>query len=679
MPVIFKGHRRGYRNSDLDLLRKQIEDIFDGIFPDKTGKNLFGEWLRTLTGIFDRLLLDKSDENHLGLVIFSARKAWGHHNLMRPFIIQYYERRGVDFRQRIESKITHDAMLSIWFRAQEPIPIELKAMLIDDAYVLGNSISNIAHRLCYDFGVPEKNITVYALAIENRHEYTEKHFSEDGGKWFLNTNPVDRRPSIRLNWLLNNKPMFYKGEYMKHFSKALVEAVAISSVPYLSFSCSFTFSLKSAKRLFGNIIKDTGEHIKQEDLKGTFADSDKYEFHNITTASYYESNVESFILFPKEKSGLLFSYLPSMKDEKGKETVIKALRVYVNRNHNLGSLMVQPYVHIRELAESTTADIIEVFPKIPNILKFIYPPGGLPTKDDRAAAWRLLSYATNYIWGKDCIKKIFRKKIPFRFVKCHLFSTVSMRNLNSPAQYLRYLNKKSSKNDLESVFESLKNEFCSEIHDQSKLFESDEFASHFYSTFDKLFPEPETGKTPRSFQQRTSAFFSERLLKTGEGGGRYSARVPLKLFVDKLLDRYSCVPLSHNRIFSAIFSSIDSSQAKMDFEIAEDNRVISFLVPGEQSCHAIYFSDPSYAYFLQWLKDEGKFSRIAKEDIKNVESHFGKIGIRQDESDLLIEKLENMQVLSENPNAVFCAEPHQRRVDISYPFFNGFRSKLKSK
>jgi len=672
-------NKSNYTSRWLRSKKKQLIGLFNDIDTKESGEILFDRWLKILIDICDTLHTNKFD-----LAIFSANKAWGFFNSMLPFLIKYYGKSY--FEKEIEPKIIQDKMLYFWLCKEEHYdPDNIKVAVVDDSCVLGNAIGNIVRDLIKNYNMQENNIRVFAFEVEyiEKDAYTQNRFEEVNGDWYiLLDQDAERQESdalkYKIKWLFNSNPIKEKRDtkYMRRFSKMLIESTAINSVPYLSYSHGFIIDRKDIEKTLGMGIadEDTG-FIKQDQLTDEYADSNKYDFYNITSASFYENNVQSFVLFPKDCT---YDFLPHKPDQTGEDIIAKTLRIYINRNKHTGYAMIQSYIHIRSLAELSDANIVEVM-GISKVFKDLLEPKSDCLKDilnpnnemKSVAAWRLLGHATNYIYGKLFTDKIINGK---RNIEISDRSTLKSSKSSDLENYYKYLDTSTAKADLKAIFDKL----VASSNDEELLFDGDieNDVSPENELFD-LFFQRLTKNESKKFNLNTqmSLYFSELARTTVPG------RVPSVLllkFINRLKKNQN--HLSRNHIIAAIFGLVDSGQAKLDFKYSHSKKRFERDAPtGEQACHGLYYKYPSYACALQLIKNKYEESKIDQsiladfmEKYKNkTRNHFKDV---RNEDAITIESLMHIWLNFTNhansPREVYCAELFQKRYDKSQYFFN---------
>jgi hypothetical protein len=699
MSVIFR------EKNDLGLNNEELKEAFGRILTNTMecpasnvyleGSTIFSLCLAYLLRILNNLWNPKNGErDRLDLVIFVSRKSWGVYCAMRPFLISHYEENkeeygaDFDFKTNIEAKVTNDNMISVWLNANpydEDTIANLRVAVVDDSCVRGNALGSCIRRLYHDFGIGSRsaktntfgdivvdNITAFALVVAESREDAWRFEKDNEGNRIVRIDKrykSDRfnknRPRLCVRWGGPNEFPFWPLKTTQCVSKKIVEILAISSVPYVGFSCGFVFDLKDAVKFLGEGLgEDLGENIEQEDLFGDFADSKLYEFYNTTSISLYENRVQSFVLFLKDDNSLLErDYLPKGKD------AVKCMRVYIN--YEFSKLMILPLVIAGHI--NNPVDIINFFPES---LQHMF---GRRTPEDQAAAYRLYSFATGFVWGKCLINQI-AKHDGVEDLVCEI---IPMVGLHSKELFGEYLGSKSSRKDNNNFkfFDWLNSDNISDdlikienkIHGVLKPAEIPDFDSRkirriFHKKYNKCFAE----NNLIFFAQRAARFFMDLMVATDkvlDDEKRWRRiRVPLHIFTEEMKKKYD---LSINKVYAIVCYLCDGGQANMIVGFDRNNHVFQYLAPGEQAYHAVYYSDPSYAYFLQKLIDF-----FGDEDIKSknfndikgrIKKHFREENKSKNEIKLL---LENLDAIKRAKNrTTFCAEPKQKRFDESYLFF----------
>jgi len=652
-------------------LRKVLER--DNNDNDITFDGILG-WLRQ---ILDRVRV----ENDIDVVVFLDRKAWVLYNIFRPFLLNHYLGKGVDYKNSIESKVTHDSMFPIWLNANanDKKPSELKVAVVDDSSVHGESLGRAVARFHNDLGVgfasvsdsngkaENHNISVYAyIAADN--EDNKKRIRE--GK-YLTLGKDGEEIEVLLGSGKGSWPYWRSVKEVRNFSKRIVECLSVSSIPYVAFSRGFVFELKDTVSILGNLEDVSGDYIRQNNLNEPFSDPSKFEFYNNTCVPFYDNNVESFVLFPKEESGVFFDYLPNSKD------IVKCLRVYVNRP--MSKLMILPYVDMRFIDKEVKIE--DFFPeKMSRLFNEFESRDKKEKYRAKLAGSKLISFVLGYTWGKDFIDRYFSA------TNC---SVVSMIGLHSVKKFGNLFSAGNDSkllfdwlNDRKAVKEKLKDMSAHFIREYPTNEEGLDEATQ--RVFDNCFPSERIDR----LSERLGIFFREILYnkKRNEVSGNDSWKgkgveygISIQLLVEKLKERYV---ISTEKIYSAVLSVLDAGMANLVFHNEKDfgdnknntGRAVRCLIPGEQSCNAVYYANPSYGSFLQKLVDVGVQKDKHKEIIKKTRQHFRDLGKSENETIMLINALlsaidSKETKLDSEPSPVYCTDSRQIRIDFSCFFF----------
>jgi hypothetical protein len=187
----------------------------------------------------------------------------------------------------------------------------------------------------------------------------------------------------------------------------------------------------------------------------------------------------------------------------------------------------------------------------------------------------------------------------------------------------------------------------------------------------------------RVFANRPHSFYHNAAFLINELAGRIYG-ISVKAFMDKLAVGFD---LSRRKVSAIMLYLRDSGIAGMHVGQSDDGFIERLLTPGEQSCHAIYNIEPSYAYFLQRLIDTdevrqpgGLLDPLVSVNIdwtaikSEIGDHFGKRSPPSTLStELLLECLdtvrEGIACRWEDGKSVYCAAPYPERRDLSTFFF----------
>ena len=628
-------------------------------------------------------------EARADLIVFSARKAWDLFHILRPFLMRHYSKQGINFDD-IEARVSSSSVMSVWPNAHDYDPSTIRVVVVDDSCVRGHSIGDIVRDLHYAYKIgnqysttPEGNIVndnilIYAFEVASDLPANKEHIVEREGKvkaLIFQQDDIRNRLKAKLEipWACT-KVNYVPKNNIKYTSKQLIEAMAVTSTPYIGFICAFVLSLKDAEGIFGRLTKYKSSNLQQSDLKGDFKDPNKYEFYKASSVPYYENAVETFVLFPTNDTRKHFKFLSTNKD------IGFALRIYVNRN--LDEVMILPFVDLGTLEE--TIDIIAAFPgKLQNLFNTPECKANIERAKplDKVAACRVLSYALGYAWGKSWLKTATKKYSFFHNINCQVTSLLGMHYMDTPDPVLEamglprrvvLLNNWLNRDNIVSELCELLERLPPDTTEADSFFDKSS-DTNVKALFDSFYNDTIKDKELDVFGINAGLLFRE-LWEYGTNNPNVKMTIPLRYFVEKLGLDYG---ISKNKCYAIAFYLFDSGQANITFKYAAHNGLIDNCITyGEQSCHAIYYAMPSYAYFLQRIIDAKRFELI--DELKaEITYWFGKLKTNSRTTDNYLVHLKKIGKLAyvtpdhlPVASRTYCAEPKLKRMDVLYYFFS---------
>jgi hypothetical protein len=412
-------------------------------------------------------------------------------------------------------------------------------------------------------------------------------------------------------------------------SRAFVAAYHATSTPYLAFSPAFSMKneVLSGFLLDGSI---PNERITQRNLKGDFADVNKYEFYNITSSTQYENDVETILLSPtaKPEIGLL---------KQDDDFSFYTFRFLINRK--LGSTLFEPCQSIPSIHNK--ADIAALLPEALSLVN------EKQEQEGRKVAYRLLSYAVNYLFGKAFLEGL-------KVTNYKLYPTLGF----VPNGFMKWLDETGTPAALNAAWEA-QNFFA------NGEFRDDTTRDLFDKWFDTFFP---AGEKIGSYYATLSVLFRKLADEKFRG-------VPLKVLVEKLTERCD---ISARKAVAAILMLADSGEADVHVYEHEQAGIIGFYVNhGEVSYYAIYNTQPSYAYYLQQLQNTDISQLVVKncdyftENREHIKEHFEQnkkhgVGLSVD---TLIRAMDDVEKNHSKWSPPYCALPRTGLYDSSEAFF----------
>jgi hypothetical protein len=392
---------------DLKKRRKLLIEILD-YFPEEP---IFGKMLNFYGQIF---------RQEPDLVVCMSRKSWCVLHMFLPLLRD--EGITVD-----EKKLTHDRMVHPWFaELDQDKRGKIKVFVIDDTFQTGRALDDCVRRLKFVYGVDEKNLTVTVFAMTD-DEHNRKRIDKEKGLYTVYDSST--RPGIQpfqVNW--GSGGAFYNKNYISLFSNFFVAALHACSEPYVGYIPAFRLPIKDVQDFFGaerwkknelggkSAVRTSG-YLEQNELKEPLNKSTVVGYYNITSEQMRKHNIEAFyISLPDDVEKF---YIPAL-DSGDKDDLsflpskhalsIGALRFYLNSKTGI-ALMV-PYLSLKDCYAEK--DIVGMFPeKLQPLLKKM--PENETEKwediEEHLAAYRLIRYASAYLWGKYVFKKWFGRDV----------------------------------------------------------------------------------------------------------------------------------------------------------------------------------------------------------------------------------------------------------------------------
>jgi len=387
--------------------------LIDGIFRNFNSEHTDVKVeMSELLDFYKKIILeDKPD-----VIICMSRKAWCVTCLFLPILRE----EGIDVDRII---ITHDRMVHPVLTQMTPAErAKLKVFVIDDTFQTGRAIDDCIRRLNYVYGVSDITVAVFAMAQDN-HEYNKNRFIPDENhpdktRYIVYKSPS--RPelgSFPVNWGGRDKQ--YSREEVSLFSNYFIETFHACGLPYVGYIPAFRIPLDKVEEFLGATrgkkisFKNMPEisvpgFLEQSDLRPPLSDPMVIGYYNITNPQMRKNDVEAFYFtLPASESGNS-GFLPPFLPTKNALSVA-ALRFYLN--HKTGRALVVPYISLKDCYAD--AKIIDWFPpKLRPLLDgkengITTPAEEWEDWEQHLCAYRILRYASGYLWGKYIIKKWF--------------------------------------------------------------------------------------------------------------------------------------------------------------------------------------------------------------------------------------------------------------------------------
>jgi len=660
-------------------IRMLLAPIFENTWEGVSGADLLERLIDFYQKIANELLDDLE-----AIAVFMARKAWCFFLVLFPHLAI-----PDDKREDIRHRIIHDGMLAPYFNSSDTLPAGMRVIIGDDSCVNGTALSRCVRRLIKCFGVTESNITVYAFSVLDTDELRRqlpnraKREGQPLPDFAIRKNSKDPiSPS--------DKDFFYvkwcgykyyivessKDSHIPMISRRLVEAIAVSSVPYVSTTPAFSLTYDTAVRVFGSLEKDqdSGYIVQNSGLKSQLG-AESFEFHNITTQAPGRHNVEAFILFPKKNTDLFnidwIDWLPPCHGSaEGQRPFV---RVYVNKATD--KVLVIPTVLMPYVSDD--AELGRFFP--PTVSKLFCNKASLNNqaannvmgndliKEGSVSAHKVLGYVASYCFGKHFLESTLIGLSPSDYEEID--------TLGLPCDvYTQWLS-----GDVNSVHSILRDTWAhlqanNHIREHPPAIDNDAvfFETEFNHVFDINVPDTKE----RSYYDLSSALF-RRL--SDLIAPRFGS-IPMAAYIDRLFNVMESVKRSGNTRNKAIATIVMLSDSGVASAFAMQNRRIigTHLTCGEQSKLAIYSTEPAYAYFLSRLPEVS--ANLKTEKINILKDYIASVLEKLHSANRLglplwmlmepVNDILNQQNL--NPGVVskkYYYQPHLDMIDENLPFF----------
>jgi len=675
-------------DDEVEISSDRLPEIFDDI--DIPDSSIFNEAL----AFYKKIVLKEPD-----LIICMSRKSWCVIQLFLP----YLEKENIF----VKSELTHDRMVHPWFAEQDPDKRDkIKVIVVDDTFQTGRALDKCVQRLKCVYNVDKNNITLAVFAMSN-DERNLKRINKD--KDLYTVYPACSGKEIfQVNWLSGN---FYPKETILKISYFFVKALHACSIPYVGYIPAFSLPLKDVQKFLGAkrgkkikfgskpVIRIPG-YLEQDDLKAPLNDPSIMGYFNITSQQMRQDDVEAFFILLPALDSRDKHYLPFLPPKHAFS--IAALRFYLNRNTNVA--LVVPYLSLKDCYAEK--DIAREFPEeLRPLMREMCSTDVWEEYEGRLAAYRLLRFASCYLWGKYVFKQWFGREVKEEDIVSHggICSKKFFTWLNGP-----YVEK-----DLMSIwsfFDPQRKNIVEDPPEQTKLEDliRDEMSAD-EEKYKEAIDDKSFASLPVSYFDAASMMFrrlyekDRELQNQGEKStlDKNSAFIikpflgfPLNVFFASLLEKYPELKERKDVLVSVTLMLCDMGIAVTQLcqrESKRNGKIIgTVLFNGEQSCHSLAPIAPEYAYFLSNLpkilkkfnKDERqeKFN-TAKVKIRNYFEEEKTQGvIRRLSIDELMAPLDHVEnILVNAPGRkveAYTFLPRSLFYDSSEPFFTKLSEEL---
>jgi len=594
------------RNKEVEIRNELLPEILDCI----PGNPIFDK----VFDFYKNIFLQKPD-----LIVCMSRKAWCVIHLFLPLL----ENEGIVIDRK---KLTHDRMVHPWFAELDQTKrSQIKVFVIDDSFQTGRALDECVRRLKWVYNIDENNITVAAFAmVDDKHNYNRQRIDTEKNLYTVYRSPARGKPEFRVNW--GGGDSFSKEDVLA-FSYSFVNALHACSEPYVGYIPAFRLPIEVVQDFLGAergkdaYIKLNNEssvpipgYLEQDDLRAPLNDPMIVGYYNITSQQMRQHDVEAFyISLPALDSGNK-NYLPFLPSKDALS--IAALRFYLNRK--TGIALIVPYLSLKDC--SADADIVKMFPeKLQPLMKKMCSEQVWYENEGHLTAYRLLRYASGYLWGKYVFKQWFGLDVKEENIASfggicsdtffdwldsssaeqdltHIWSFFApeMNNVVEETRSLEPDNETSLEDIIRRDMQEDGNNFINIIGQSLSVPDPVDYFSTASMMFRRIFTreiemlneDADVNKEARSlalpfhgFPRDT--FFALFLLKFPELKTR---RDVLTTVMFMLCDRGEAVTQLRQRINSS-----------------GENVIGTVLTNGEQSCHALAPIAPEYAHFLSEL------------------------------------------------------------------------------
>jgi len=689
--------------NDLEQRRELLIEILDRI----PGKPIFNKLLNFYRNIFRQ----KPD-----LVIFMSRKSWRVVHLFLPFLqnADDPENDGIDVELK---KLTHDQMVQPWFaELDESRRNQIKKVfVIDDTLQTGRALDKCIRRLLTVYKVDINIITVSVFAMtKDRHGYNKQRIDEKEKKYTVRKSPSHDIKPFKVSWEDGGEFIEYNAENVSAFSNFFVEALHACSEPYVGYIPAFRLPIEDVQEFLGaergkdinfdsaSTIRVPG-YLEQDDLRAPLNDPAIVGYYNITNQQMRQNDIEAFYISLPALDSDDKTYLPFLPPKHALS--IAALRFYLNRK--TGIALIVPYISLKDC--DAEADIAQVFPKqLRPLLKEMYSKEEWKEYEGRLAAYRLLRYASGYLWGKYVFNKWFGRDVK----KEDIASTGGI----CSDVFFDWLNGSSAEKDLTHIWSFFapekghvveKTEMDSEtsLKDIIHRYLSEDQANNFC---DFICNDLSSVSAPVDYFGTASMIFrrildreyemlnehaklTEHINKKDDALPEPFLGFPLHAFFSLLLLQFPKLETRKDVLTTVTLMLCDMGIAVTQLQ-HHGNIIGTVLVNGEQSCHALATIAPEYAHFLSRLsimlsnfenkeQCQEKFE-MARTEIKKYFEEERKQGMNRRLSlDELMVPLKNIRafVVGEQDQdfIAYSTLPRDSFFDCSELFFLKLSEKLK--
>jgi len=652
-----------------------LREILDSV----PGKPVFEK----LLGFYKEIFLKEPD-----LIVCMSRKSWCVIHLFLPLL----ESRGVVVDRK---KLTHDRMVHPWFaELDHDKRSKIKVFVMDDTFQTGRAIDDCVLRLNHVYDVDAKNLTVAVFAMtDDKYNYNRQRIDIKENSYTAYDSNFRGKPPLKVNW--NGRDVFYTNEDVSAFSYLFVEAIHACSEPYVGYIPAFRLPIKVVQDFLGadrgkNIELDSKSdvrisgYLEQDDLRAPLNNPDKVGYYNITNQQMRQDDIEAFYfsLPCLDFNNIDMPFLPASD-----ALSVAALRFYLNRK--TGIALIVPYLSLKDC--HADADIVKMFPeKLQPLLNYIDTTEKWNNREEHIAAYRLLRYASGYLWGKHVLKQWFNCEVKEENI-------ASCGGICSDT-FFNWLDGSSAVQDLKRIWSFFAPEKNNVVEETQIDIPKDE------AGFGDVIDQSLSVSTPVDYFNTVSMMFRSIFIQEHkmlcEHAHSSKAKFPLPPpfpgfpihnFFALLLKKFPQLKTRRNVLTTVTLMLCDMGQAVTQL-CQRGNIIGTVLYNGEQSCHSLAPIAPEYAYFLSEFPEligrfdkeqyQERFETIRTEIQKYFEDEINQGRGRQLSLEELMSPLKYVGTITvDDPNQDFVAYsvlPRDSFFDCSEPFFADLREKLKT-
>ncbi|MDR0287349.1 MAG: phosphoribosyltransferase [Clostridiales bacterium] len=680
-------------NTDgIEVHRALLKEILDRV----PGNPVFEK----LLNFYKEIFLKNPD-----LIVCMSRKSWCVIHLFLPLL----ENEGIVVDRK---KLTHDRMVHPWFAELDHNKhSKIKVFVIDDTFQTGRAIDDCILRLKWVYNVDEKNLTVavFAMTDDEKNNYNRRRIDIKENSYTAYDSHSRGKLPLKVNW--NGGEVFYIKDDVSVFSYSFVEAIHACSEPYVGYIPAFRLPIKVVQDFLGadrgkdiepdskSAIRIPG-YLEQDDLRAPLNDPDKIGYYNITSRQMRESDIDAFYfsLPCLDFNNIDMPFLPTSD-----ALSVAALRFYLNRK--TGIALIVPYLSLKDCYAD--ADIVKMFPeKLQPLMNYINTTENWNDKEEHIAAYRLLRYASGYLWGKHVFQRWFNCEVKEE--------NIASRGGICSDTFFDWLNSSSAVQDLTYIWSFFAPEMNNVVKETRTLLEPDsktsleEIIHHDIpedeADFGKVIIQSLSVSPPDDYFNTISIMFrnildqEQKILDeyTHKGKEEFSLPspfrgLPLHTFFDLLLLKFPELKTRRDVLTTVTLMLCDMGVAVTQL-YQRGNIIGTVLFNGEQSCHALAPIAPEYAYFLSEFPElVGQFNKeqrqekfeMAKTEIrKYFEDEINQGKGRHLSLEELMSPLEDIRtIVVDAPNQDFIAYsvlPRGSFFDCSELFFTDLREKLNA-